>query len=152
MAPETRREESKMDRNTYQQLINEGGQGYNPHDRIDTTPTPRTADSILRDLRAADSAAARDCMPPAQAQARVDRLRAEYDAARDAEHAEHVARLIEIGFVDAAATRSRREGWAARVRAGEFGSAVDWTAVRAAESSQGWTIDDLRAAVVHYGM
>lgn len=77
----------------------------------------------------------------AQVQAQLDALKAEQDAAFATEWTPEV-------------TAQRRAGWNALVKSGKLnkGGKVDMAAVRQAEQAQGWTMADLKRAVVLHGL
>lgn len=73
----------------------------------------------------------------------------------DVARAKRNAALITMGFVDAATTITRRAEWNAMVSSGKFASTKggqDMAKVNAQYKRQGWTIADLKNAMIMYGI
>lgn len=142
----------------YDRMVNEGGEGYNPHrakrqaaEHAAATAWLQTRegrkDTIRRALERKDCALARECGTYSQEE--IDALNAELAAIEAEEKNEF------LGTWTLEVTKSRRESWNNRVRSGEFGKNGTpdfYRAVHAAVSAQGWTVDDLRAAVKAHGL
>ena len=146
-----------MDERTYDQINNEGGEGYNPYRarrQEDGAKAARAAYrrgeyEILHDLEICDCSIARES--GTYDAERVAALRAElvdFLARRDADF---------LAIWPLELTRSRRAAWNARVRSGEFGAPgkkysgatarANYARVEAACREQGWRVSDLRRAV-----
>jgi hypothetical protein len=104
--------------------------------------TERHAATITLDAARAARIDSGDIWDTAEAEATIARIDAACIARRDAEW------TVET-------TQARREGWNARVRAGEFTGAsgkVDGRKVQDAEAQQGWYGKDLKAAITRLGL
>lgn len=142
-----------------------------PEDRTSTAAYWAARDAALAAAVKADAEyAATASGQSEQRDRRIAALRAmRADSGLTPEATAELARLEDLVAADAAraadafaaewtreVTAARRAAWNARVRAGEFGAPgsgrVNWTAVRAAEAAQGWTMDDLRRAIQLHGL
>jgi hypothetical protein len=136
-------------RTAYNNLHNEGGDGYNPYTHRADLPSPRTRSDILRDLECEDSDIAREC--GTYSEARVAMLRAELAVQDTADHAALGSRLVAAGWVDADTTHARRLAWNEAVKA--LGKrAITHELLASLERRMGYTFADLKAAKAYYGV
>ena len=139
-----------MDAKQYDDIVNEGGEGYNPiraererkeHEAINSMP--RTRDDIMTDIERLDNSIARES--------------GTYDAQRIA------ALRDELSALDAAEEAAFRAEWTADVTAGRRAEWNEWVkrtsngtgridspVLMRKQGQQGWTIDQLKRAVAMY--
>lgn len=137
-----------MTEREYDQIHNEGGQGYNPYrqerlEREANQPRVRTAYDVARDLEREDCSIARES--GTYDADRVAALRNEFEMLSTAE--EH-ARLVTAGWTDAVTTQARREAWNNAVRAGQIAP----NTLARDQQRIGYTLADLKNAIKFYGL
>jgi hypothetical protein len=131
----------------YDNLHNEGGDGYNPYrvemsrrDHEAEANRPRTRDDVVQEILRLDCEIARES--GTLNEARIAELRAELKAMDDAAD----AKMLQAWPL--AVTVARRAAWNDMVRSGKFGSGkLDLRAVQRQEQEQGWTMGQLKRAV-----
>jgi len=134
----------------YDNLFNEGGEGYNPYrtereQKENEIKRPRTRDDILRELQSLDCSLARE-----SGTYNPEKIKQLQDELSELEHQQNEKFLLEW---TAEVTQARRENWNEMVRSGKFGNGkVDWNILRTQEKNQGWTMEDMKKAVTLNGL
>ena len=137
---------TKMTEKQFDAVHSEGGEGYNPiraareaKDATMITALPVTADDLRRRLDALDCSAAREA--GTFDAAKVAAIRAQIEAIEAAQRATFAAAWpLET-------TKTRRAEWNGFIRANSTSKGIRADVVAARIKAQGWTTDDLRAAV-----
>jgi len=139
-----------MDAKQYDDIVNEGGEGYNPiraererkeHDAINSMP--RTRDDIMTDIERLDNSIARESGTyDAQRVAVLKQELADFDSTAELEFcAEWTADV----------TAARRAEWNEWVKRTSNGTGrIDSPVLMRKQGQQGWTIDQLKKAVAMY--
>ena len=141
-----------MNERQYDNINNEGGEGYNPYRQARKRKEHEAAvewsktregrkDHLNRMIERKDCSIARECGTYNQAE--IDDLRAQLLTIE----AEETAEFISAWPLDI--TKERRIRWNAQVRAGEI---TDTRSLIQTEIAQGWRLDQLKKAVKYHNL
>lgn len=139
----------------YDNIVNEGGEGYNPyqseidrrdHEAIINRPKTKQdkIDTLYRQINRECGSVAREWSNNEAIDAKQSKIHDEINRLK----AEVNAEFLSVWSIDV--TQTRRKSWNDMVKDGKFSidsKRVDFQAMHNQEKTQGWTLDELRGAV-----